>query len=176
MAGRKSGAVKAIARHQHQAADAGGRRGAAGLGDAGDRQRRRFGLVRALLQNLDRRHVRVEQIERRKVARQQRRVGEAGEAILGRGARHGHRALGERIEAVALDVVGGYDRLLLADQDAQADVVALGALGFLDGAVAHLDREGDAAHRDGVGCVGARALRGGDQAFGEIGEGGLIKE
>ena len=50
------------------------------------------------------------------------------------------------------------------------------ALRFLDGAVAHLDRERDAAHGDGVGRVGAGAPGGGDQAFGEIGEGGLIEE
>jgi thioredoxin reductase (NADPH) len=58
---------------------------------------------------------------------------------LGRGTRHGDGALGERVEAVALEVVGGNDRLLAADNDAQAEIVAFGALRLLDRAVAHLD-------------------------------------
>ena len=72
--------------------------------------------------------------------RELRRVGKAGEAILGRGARHGDGALGERVEAIALEIVGRNDRLLAADKDAQAEIVAFGALRFLDRAVAHLDR------------------------------------
>ncbi len=65
---------------------------------------------------------------------------------------------------------------LLADQDAQADVVALGALQFLDRAVAHLDRQRHRAHGNGVGLARAGAARGGDEAVGKIGEGGLIEE
>ncbi len=95
--------------------------------------------------------------------RQQRRIGEAGEAVLGRGARHGHRALGQRREAVAVEIVGRDHRLLLADQDAQPEIVAFGALQFLDGAVAHLDRQRHAAHGDRVGLVGAGALGRGDE-------------
>ena len=108
--------------------------------------------------------------------RQQRRIGEAGEFVLGRGARHGDGAFGERIEAVALMSLVETDRLLAADQDAQAHIVAFGALRFLDRAVAHIDRQRDRAHGDRVGRVGAGAARGGDQTFGEIGEGGLIEE
>ena len=62
--------------------------------------------ARAFFQNVDRRHIRVEQIERRKVVGQQRRVGEAGETVLGCGARHGHRPFGQGVEAVGAGVVG----------------------------------------------------------------------
>ena len=104
------------------------------------------------------------------------RIGEAGELVLRRGARHGDGALGQRIEAVGLDVIGRDRRLLVADEHAQADIVAFGALRFLHRAVAHIDRQRDRAHGDGIGRVGAGAARGGDEAVGEIGEGGLIEE
>ena len=104
-------------------------------------------------------------------------IGEAGEFVLGRRARHGDRALGKRIEPPsALDVVGRDRRLLVADDDAQADIVAFGALRFLDRAVAHVDRQRHRAHGDGVGLIGAGAARGGNEPFGKIGEGGLIEE
>ena len=108
--------------------------------------------------------------------RQQRGVGESGILVLRRDARHRDRALGERVRAVALEVVGRDDRLLAADQHAQADIVALGALGLLDVAVAHLDRKRDRAHRDRVGGVGAGLARGLDQAFGKRDERGLIEK
>ena len=56
------------------------------------------------------------------------------------------------------------------------DVVALGALGFLDRALAHLDGERHRTHGHRVGGVGAGAARRRYQAFGEIGECGLIEE
>ena len=135
-----------------------------------------LGLARVPFQHVDARHVGIEQIEIGKVAGEQRRIGESGEFVLRRGARHGDGALGQRIDAVALDVVGRDRRLLVADQHAQADVVAFGALRFLDRAVAHVDRQRHRAHRDRIGLVGAGAPRRGDEAVGEIGEGGLIEE
>ena len=169
-------AMEAVARHQHQAADAGRGRGAAGFADARDRHGRRLRLARAPFQHADVGHVGIEQIERGRVVRQQRRIGEAGEAVVGRGARHGHRALGQRRKAVAVEIVGRDHRLLPADEDAQPEIVAFGALRFLDGAVAHLDRQRHAAHGDRVGLVGAGALGGGDDPFGDVGEGGLVEE
>ncbi len=112
----------------------------------------------------------------RKVARQQRLIGQSGEAILGRRARHGDRSLSQGFKTVAVHVVGRNHRLPLSDQHPQADIVALGALRFFNCPVAHVDRKRDAAHRDGVGGVGASAFGGGDQAFGEIGECGLIEK
>ena len=64
----------------------------------------------------------------------------------------------------------------MADEDAQAHVVAFGALRFLDRAVAHIDGQRDRAHGDGVGLVGAGAARGGNEPFSKIGEGSLIEE
>ena len=170
------GAVEAVARHQHHAADAGRGRGACRFGDAGNGERRGFRLARARFEHVDRRHFRVEQIERGKRAREQRLVGKSGEAILGRGARHGECALGQRVEAVGRNVVGGDHRLLAADENAQAHIVAFGALRFLDRAVAHIDRERYRAHGDRVGRIGAGTPRGGNQTFGDIGKGGLVEK
>ena len=61
---------------------------------------------RAPFQNCDRRHVGIELVELGKVVGQQRRVGEPGEGVLGRRARHGERAFRQLIDAVAFDVVG----------------------------------------------------------------------
>ena len=140
------------------------------------RQGRFFGKPRALFQNLDCRHVGIEQIEVRKFTREQSRIGEPGKLVFRRHARHGDGAFGKRIEAVALDIVGRDRGLLVADQHAQADVVALGALRFLNGAVAHIDGQRDRAHGDRVGLVGAGAARGGNEPFSKFGEGGLIEE
>ena len=79
-------------------------------------------------------------------------------------------------KAVAVEIVGRDHRLLPADQHAQAQIVAFGALRFLDRAVAHLDRQRHAAHGDRVGRIGAGALGGGDEPFGDIGKGGLVEE
>ena len=146
------------------------------LRDALHGERRLLGGARVPLERADVRERRVDQVEVGKLVRQQRRVGEAGVGVLGRDARHRDRALGERVRAIALHVVGRDDRLPPADQHAQAHVVAFGALGFLDLAVAHLDRERDRAHRDRVGGVRAGAARGGDQAFGEFDERGLVEQ
>ena len=103
-------------------------------------------------------------------------IGQPGEAIFRRRARHGDRALGQRVEAVALEIIGRNHRLLVADEHAQPEIVALGALRFLDGAVAHVDRKRYRAHGQRVGLIGAGAPRGGDETFGEIGEVGLVEK
>ena len=103
------------------------------------------------------------------------RVGQPGEGVLRR-----DRAIAtarSASDAVAAgDVIGRDHRLAAADQHPQADVVAFGALRFLDRAVAHLDRERDRAHRDRIGGIGAGAAGGGHQPFGKIGERGLIEK
>ena len=60
--------------------------------------------------------------------------------------------------------------------DTQADVVAFGALGFFDLAVAHLDALRHAAHRDRIGRIRAGALRGLDEALRQLGQRGLIEQ
>ncbi len=135
-----------------------------------------FRFLRAALQLGGGGNPGVEQIELGKIARQLARIGEADELVLRRHARHRHRALGETCDAVATDVVGGDHGLALADQHAQADIVAFGALGFLDAAVAHLDALRDAAHRHRVRRIGAGALGGLDQALGERRQRRLIEQ
>ena len=62
------------------------------------------------------------------------------------------------------------------DKHAQPHVIALGALGFFHGALAHLDRKGHGAHGECVRRVGAGAASGRDEPVGEVGQRGLVKE
>ena len=141
-----------------------------------DRERRGFRLDGAAFELGGRGHRAIEQIEIGELARQQRRIGEADIFVVGRDPRHRHRALGELRDAVAADVVGRDHRLALSDQHAQADIVAFGALGFLDAAVAHFDALRDAAHRDRIGGIGAGAFGGLDQALRQRRERRLIEQ
>ena len=103
-------------------------------------------------------------------------IGKADIFVVGRDARHRDRALGQFRNAIASDVVGRDHGLALPDQHAQADIVAFGALGFLDAAVAHFDALGDAAHRDRVGRIGAGAFGGLDQPLRQRRERRLIEQ
>ncbi len=78
--------------------------------------------------------------------------------------------------AVGLDVIGRDRRLLAPDQHAQTDIVAFGALRFLDRAIAHIDRQRHRTHGDRIRGVGPGAARGADEAVGKIGKGGLIEQ
>ena len=131
------------------------------------------------LEFVDARHRLVEQIEIGQIAREPLRLGETGEPVLRCGARHRDDALGDRVDgtvAVAGEIVGRNHRLAAADEGAQADIVAFGALRGLDAAVAYLDRLGDAAHRDRIRRVGAVTAGGLDQPFGDLCEARLIEE
>ncbi len=176
MARAEIGAVEAVAGHQHHAADAGGGRGAARLGDAGDGKSRLFHRARGFFQRGNARQIGIAEIEVGEIMRQQARIGEPGISVLGRHASHGDRAFGELRGAIGGQVVGGNHRLAAADQHAQAKVVAFGALAFLNGAVADLDGQRHRAQRDRVGGIGAGGARGLHQAFGAFGEGGLVEE
>lgn len=101
------------------------------------------------------RHVGIEQIEIGEVARQQRGIGEPDIFVERGDLRHRNRAFRELGHGVAADVVGRDHRLALTDQHAQADIIALGTLRFLDAAVADLDALRDAAHGDRIGRVRA---------------------
>ena len=165
-----------MARHQHHPADTcrGGR--AARFGDAGNGEPGGLGLTGARFKDIHARHVGIDEVELRQFVRQLRAVGQPGEAVFRRRACHRDRALGQRIEAFALEIVGRNDRLLAADDDAQAEIVSLGALRFLDRAVAHLDRQRDRANGQRVGLIGAGAAGGANESFGKIGEIGLIEK
>ena len=147
------------------------------LRDALDRKARGFGFAARGARVRDgRRDLRIEQIEIGEIARQQRGIGKTDIFIVGRDARHRDRALGKLRDAVAGDVIGRDHGLALPDEHAQADIVAFGALGFLDLAVAHLDALRDAAHRDRVGSIRARAFRGLDQTLRQRRERRLIEQ
>ena len=174
--GAQIGAVETGRGHQHHAADAGRGGSAAGFGHALDRKRGCFGLAGAAFELGRRGDVGIEQIEIGKFARQQRRIGKADILVVGRNPRHRHRALGELCDAVAADVVGRDHGLALAEQHAQADIVAFGALGFLDAAVAHLDALRDVAYRDRIGRIGAGAFGRLDKALRQRAQRALVEQ
>jgi hypothetical protein len=162
--------------HQHDPGDARRGAGAARFGHSGDSKPGALRFPRPRFERVDARHIRVDEVEIGHGPREQFRVGEPCEWVLGGGARHGDCALGQRFEPVALDVVRRNHRLPAADQDAQADVVAFGALRFFDGVIAYINRERYRAHGKCVGLISARAPRGGDKTLGEIGSSGLIEK
>ncbi len=88
---------------------------------------------------VNRGHRGIEEIEVRHDAGQHVRLGEAGEAILRRGTGHRNGALGERLHASRGQIVGRYQSLPAAHQDAQTGAVAFGAFGLLDDTVADAD-------------------------------------
>ena len=165
-----------MAGHQHHAADAGRCARAARFGDALHAERRAFGRTRILFERRDTRQLGIDQIKIGKRVREQRVIREAGEPILRRDTRHRDRALGERIRAVPPGVVGRDHGLALADQHAQAHVVALGALAFFNRAVAYLDRHRDRAHRHRIGGIRTCPARRMNKAFGKVDERGLVEQ
>jgi hypothetical protein len=164
-----------VAGHQHHAADAGRRRGAGRCGDAFDGKRRGLGAAGALFQFRDGWKIRIKQIKVGKVAGQLAGIGKAGERIVRRHPCHGDSALGE-LRRVRLNVIRRHNRLAAPHQRAQPHIVAFGALGFLDRAVAHLYPERHRAHRKRVGGIGAGPASGCNQPFGEVSQRGLVEE
>ena len=173
---RKIGAVESAGGHQHHAANSGRGRCAAGFGHALDGKAGRFGLNGAPFKFGCRGNLGIEQIELGKIARQQRRIGQTDIFVVGRDPRHRDRALGKFGDAIAADVVGRDHRLALPDQHAQSDIVAFRTFGFLDAPVAHLDALRNAAHRNRVGSVGARAPGGLNQPLRQRAQGRLIEQ
>ncbi|GIQ72473.1 hypothetical protein BraRD5C2_09090 [Bradyrhizobium sp. RD5-C2] len=106
----------------------------------------------------------------------ERGIGQTDIFVVGRDARHRDRALGELCNPVAADVIGRHHRLALADEHPKPDIIAFGALGFLDAAIADFDALRDAAHRDGIGGIGAGALCGLDQTLRKVAQAGLIEQ
>ncbi len=136
----------------------------------------RFRFAGAALKLRGRRDLRIQQIEIGEIARQQRRIGETDIFVVGRDARHRHRALGKFGDAVAADIVGRDHRLAPSHQHAQSDIVAFRALGFLDPSVAHLHALRNAAHRHRVGGVRAGAPGGLDKPLRQRAQRGLIEQ
>ena len=139
-------------------------------GDAGHGERRRLGGERGGLQRLGAGHrLGVDEVERGDVpvAGEHRRIGEAAAGVLGRLARHGDGALGHRRDGLGPGVARRDAGLAAADQHAQPEVDALGALGLLERAAPDLDRQAVAGDGDRIGGVGAGGAAGLDQPLGE---------
>ena len=84
-------------------------------------------------------------------------LGEAGVRVLGHDLGHRDRALGQCGEPGGIDGGGGDDGGLLAEEHAQAEVVALGPLDVLGLAEAALHGERGAGDQHGIGGVGSAA-------------------
>ena len=125
-------AAGARARDQRDAGTAPAGAGAARIGDARDRERRffRFGGESRQLLGGGRRGL-IFDIEIGPVPRQHGRIGEAAIRVFGRGAGHRHRAFDHRRQRGFREVGGRDVRLPLADEDAQADIAALGTFDWL---------------------------------------------
>ena len=131
---------------------------------------------RAASSTATRRQLGIEQIEIGNIARQLGRVGQAGEAILGRDPRHRDGALGQLRRRRALMSLVDTTAWRLPTSTRSPTSSPSERSRFLDLAVAHLDRQRHRAHRDRIGGIGAGAARGRHQALGEIGERGLIEQ
>ena len=130
------GAAKSVTGDEHHSANPGRSRRAARFADAFDRKRRLLGGARLRFEFGDGRQIGIDQFEIGKFVCQQIGVGEARKFVLGRRARHGHGPCGKRGGAIIRNVIGGDHRLAAADQHAQAKIVAFGAFGLFNLAVA----------------------------------------
>ena len=129
-----------MARHKHHAADAGRGGCPRRFGDPFNGKRRALGTPRALFQHAHGRQIRIEQIEIGNLAGKLLAIGNSRERIFRCCLGHGDGTFGE-FGRVGLDVVRRHDRLTAPDESAQPNIVAFGALGFLNRAIAHLHRK-----------------------------------
>ena len=102
-----------------------------------------------------------------------RRVGEAGGRVFRRGLGHGDDTLDEGRQRCWGAVGAGGGGLALADQHAQADILALAAFHMLQRAAPPGYGEAIATNSYGVGGVGAGGARLADQVV-QDGENGII--
>ena len=172
------GAAKAVAGHQHHAADAGRRRCAARFGDAFDGERRRLRRrARAASSTATSGRSRIEQVEVGKVVRQQRR-DRRGPAKWSSGATRAIATARSASASAPLPFMSLVEttawRWPTSTRRPMSSPSARSR--FLDRAVAHFDRQRHRAHRDRIGRIGAGAPRGRDQAFGKVEQGGLIEK
>jgi hypothetical protein len=160
------GAGKTVRGHQHQTARAGGNPGARRVGDARHRARGLFHRQRILRHSFGGDFRVVIEIEIGKLAGQEILAGQRVERVLRRNPGHRHGAFGERI-GIARHI-GRHAGDLAADEDAQRKVVALGGIRAFHLAEAHGHAFRARAHHDGVGGIGAGALRGFDKRSGAV--------
>ena len=157
---RPIGAGEAARRRERDGRCRGARAGAARVGDAGNGERRilRLERARAKLGGIglarDRRASRNGQL----AALQQLGGRKAGIGILGRFARHRQAALDQRRQRFVRQVGRGDGRRALADEQAQADLLAFGAADALELAEAHLHARRALADIERVGGVAPAAM------------------
>ena len=135
---------------------------ALGVGDAVHRERGFLGGGGAGDQRLGGGFGGVFQVER-DVLRRRGSVGQPGERVLRHHAGHGDGAFGQFGEAGRIDRAGRHDGGLLAQEDAQAEVLAFGTLDMLGLAQAAGDGQRGAGDQHRVGGIGAGGAGAGDQ-------------
>jgi hypothetical protein len=132
-------------------------RGTVAVADAGNGAGGLFGKARALLKVGKRRGGGIEQAEVRRLAASEiLRVGETGEGVLGRLARHGDRALRQFGKAGGVEAGRGDGRRAGAIKQPQGDFEGLAMVDILKLTEANRDaaRPADPDHRVGGACPG----------------------
>ena len=128
--------------------------GAFRIGDPLDGKRGLLGRARPLDQCFRARLDRVEHVERRPVMGNLRGVGEAAERVFGHRAGHRQGAFDQLGQHFRRAIAGRHDRLALADQDAQPEILALRAFELLGLAEPAGMRQRGALKQHRIGGVG----------------------
>jgi hypothetical protein len=102
------------------------------------------------------------------VARQLPGLGQAAVGVLGHGARHGQRARHQLVQRPARGIGRGHEGLMLAEQHAQADVLALLAFQALERAQAPGMGERDRIEHHRIGGLGAGRLGAAEQVVEQV--------
>ena len=102
------------------------------------------------------------------------RVGEAAERVFRHRPRHRQGALDQFGQHLRRAVARRHDRLLLADQHAQPEILAFRAFELLDLAEPAGMRQRDALEQHRVGRIGAGLLGAGDQVLQQVDVGGAV--
>ena len=135
------------------------------IGDTGNRQAGAFRVAGPADQGFGRRLDRIFQIEGGNVARQQVCRRQAGEFVLRRQARHRQGAAGQGGNGIGGKIGGGDKGDPLADENAQAQIVAFAAFDIFQIAQPVGDAGGELFHQQGVGGVGAGLFGGVEQGL-----------
>ncbi len=157
MAAVAIGAGEAIRGRERDDGTAPARLGAFGVGDAADRERRFLGRLGARDQRLGGRLLGIASVEIGEFPRDLAWLGNAAIGILRHDTRHRDGALDQRAQRLRRAIVRRDDRLALAEEDAQAEIVTLGALELLGLAETLGMGDGGAFDEHRIGGVGAGA-------------------
>ncbi len=173
-AGAGIGAGETVARRQYHAAQPPGGTGSARTADTGNRKPGSFGGQRHLFQLIGGRLMAVQQLQFRQGLQQAVFFGKTRIGVLRGNAGHGNGPGGKAIEI--LQRVGRNGGGALSDENAQSDVIPLGALGFLDLAFPHLDAQRHTGDGHRIACIGACTARSLHKARGPLFQYPLVDE